>query len=333
MGDHQRGLDLSIGVTTGLSIEKTLWFSSLAEKTNIHGIWVGEDIDRAHDVFTLTSLAILNTSNAKVGIGITSPLVHNISTIARASATLQEIAAGRFRLGLGVGGLRDLAKKHIEIDNPRRILLDAANLLRRVWLKEAVTYRGRFPLEDYSIRFAPSFGIPIYFGARGSKLLELAGEVADGVIVSGPRKYVESAVASVRRGIDKRKEQDRPFRIVAWLPTILIHKKEDMAMAKETVAIVAADTPQSIIEASKIESERTEKIREAVAKLGPRKASRYVTEELIEDFSICGNAGRIVQAFRSMTKHGVNEVVFGPPYGRSWREAAVELMKAWGGKD
>lgn len=320
-------MNLSIGITTSASFEKVNWLTSFSDEMNVYGIWVGEDIDSLHDVFTLVSIFLLKTKSTKVGIGITSPLIRNISTIARASAGLRELDhKERFMLGLGIGGLQDLAKKGLVADKPLQIIKDAANLLRRIWLGEKVTSVGRFNLNNYSAKC--DFNIPIYFGARGPKLLELAGEMADGVIISGPRSYIERATSIVKEGL-KRRTLDKNFTTVVWVPTILIKDGKGIEMAREVVAIVVADTPKRVLELCKIDEEKAQKVRNAVLKLGVKEASKLVDEELIRDFSIFGDAQEVCKDFLSLGKYGVDEAVFGPPYGLSWKDSIESVVREW----
>jgi len=320
-------MNLSIGITTSASFGKVDWLASLSDEMNVYRIWVGEDIDSLHDVFAFVSIFLLKTKSTKVGIGITSPLIRNISTIARASAGLKELDhEERFTLGLGIGGLQDLAKKGLTADKPLEILKDATNLLRRIWSGEKVTSSGRFNLDDYSAKC--NFNIPIYFGARGPKLLELAGEIADGVIISGPRSYIERATNIVRDGL-KRRKLAKNFTTVVWIPTVLIKDGKGMEMAREVVAVVVSDTPKRVLELCKIDEEKAQRVRDAVSKLGVKKASELVDEELIRDFSIFGDAREICEDFLSLERYGVGEVVFGPPYGLNWKDSIESVVREW----
>jgi len=321
-------LHLDLGITTGNPVERGSWLFSLAEKKKLHGIWIGEDIDRLNDIFTVTSLPLLETTTPLVGIGITSPLIRNLSTLARAALALHELSPHRFRLGLGIGGLRDLEKKGIPLSNPTQILREAVSLLRRMWSKEKVTSRGLFPLNGYEVGGRAE--IPIFFGVRGPRLLKLAGELADGVILSGPKSYVKTAVSLVKEGLEKRPQLPKVFTIVVWMPTLLILREEDLALARETVAVVSADVPEKVLEMSEIDRELVKTVRKAVLKDGVQQAAGLVTEELLKEFSVSGSASEVCGELRSFRENGVDEVVFGPPYGRDWKASVTALVDAWG---
>jgi len=52
--------------------------------------------------------------------------------------------------------------------------------------------------------------------------------------------------------------------------------------------------------------------------------------ELVDAFTISGNADHISQVFESLARMGANEVVFGPPYGSPLVRSINEVATAWG---
>ena len=235
-------MKLSFGVTSGMTLNWILNLNAMAEKEGAYGLWIGEDMDRGNNIFTSTALCLMETSTVKVGIDITTPLIRNISTIARATASLAELGGNRFRLGLGIGGLQDLTKRNIAVKKPFSIISEAVSLLRKILSGETVSSTGMFQLNQYSFPF--NVNVPIYIGARGENMLKTAGKIADGVIISGPVEYVEKAISFVNEGRKTRMQICDDFQTVVWLPSVLTHSKDEMKLAKETVAVVIGDTPQ-----------------------------------------------------------------------------------------
>ena len=97
----------SVGITTNMKSTATSWIAENAAYLGADGIWIGEDIDIGQDIFVLTAATLLQSEKVRVGIGITPMTIHNISTLARAGLTLQEIGQGRFVFGTGIGGMQD----------------------------------------------------------------------------------------------------------------------------------------------------------------------------------------------------------------------------------
>lgn len=320
---------LSLGVTSRMSMGNVSKLARVAEDADVHGIWIGEDISRGSDVFVVASVTMRKAPSKNIGIGITSPLVHNISTIARAAGALSEIDPAKFRLGLGMGGLHDLARLGVRVERPVAVLRNAVKVLRCIWAGETLTLKGEFiDVHQFAARYKPEGTIPIYLGVRGPKLLQLASLVADGVILSGPISYIEKAIKTVRTAASSGNLRSSP-RIVVWLPTLLIRKKSDRRMARAVAATVIADTPQGVMQMAAIPHEAVQHVQKVTKECGYVAASKWVTEELLDSFTISGDARHITYVFESLAEMGAEEVVFGPPYGSHPVRSLREVVKAW----
>ena len=97
--------DLSLGITTSYSLNLGMHCSDVINQYGLKSVWIGDDIGGPRDIYTYTSTVLSVSPNVEAGIGIVSPFYHNLSTIARSSATITELHGERLRLGLGVGGL------------------------------------------------------------------------------------------------------------------------------------------------------------------------------------------------------------------------------------
>jgi len=310
-------LKLDLGISSSSSLSAAIQFSKLAERNSLNCIWIREALNTQQETFTIASIILLETSKVNVGTVVTSPLDRNISTIARAAATLSQMGGGRFRLGL------DAAR-------PNALMRDAATLLRRIWRGETITFTSdRFRLSNYYARYKAGFATPIYFGVRDLKLLALAGEIAEGVILSGPKRYIEKAVAIVDQGLRKRRRRRRSFRFVVWVPTVIIDKKSDLKLAREAVATVLADTPKAVLEMAGIAQEMVKPIKAMMAEKGVNGASRIIAEDLLREAAIYGSPEEVALDLRSLEKYGIDEAVFGPPYGREPAKAIGEMAQVW----
>ena len=258
-------------------------------------------------------------------------MIRNISTIARASVTLTEIAGeDRFILGLGVGGLQDLSSLGISVKNSSALLRDAVGLLRKIWKGETVAFQSEhFKLENYYPRYGLARRIPVYLGVRGPKLLEQAGNIADGVILSGPKKYLTKAVRLVKNCVRRSNNPEKTFKFVTWIPTVLGERKIDVNLAKQSVAVILADTPKNVLEMAELDVEKVNRIKRTLLRFGLEKAAHLVSDELARETVIHGNPQQIFEVFESLENLGIDEVVFGPPYGVNKERAIARLARAW----
>lgn len=320
---------LNLGLTSSASVDKAIWIAQKAERIGLEGVIVGEDLGRRQDIFTLTALMLMRSSRTKVGIGITSPLYHNLTTIGRSSATLNSIAPGRLILGVGVGGLQDLAKAGIRVERPEEALRNTVSILKSIWSDRTITHSSRhYKLQGYSYR-GEKGSIPIIFGVRGPKLLKLAGEVSDGAIISGSKSYLSNAVAALTESLHIHKRSRKSFRIIAWTPTIVTVGGKGLETAKKIVATVIADTPEKVLSQLRLDLESIREVKHLVSIGMKDKAQDLIDNSMMDEFCISGEADEIVEKLRGLRSIGVDEVVFGPPYGSQYRYAIELLAKEW----
>lgn len=321
---------LDLGVTSGMKLKQIITLAKLGQKLGLTQTWIGDDISKPHEVFTAASIIKVKAMSMNVGIGITSPLIRNISTIARASVTLAEIDGNEnFRLGLGIGGFQDLAKLGITLENPETLLHDATFLLRKIWKCETTSFERTFTLKNYSTHHGLGNQFPIFFGVRGPKMLRLAGDLADGVILSGPKTYLKKAVNLVKDSLRNSEQPKRDFTFVIWVPTMLTKKPQDLDLVKEIVATILSDTPRKVLEMTTMNPDQIEKIKETLQHKEKAEASKIITNDMIEEVVIHGSAEQICQSFESLENLGVNEVVYGPPFGANAETSLTEIAKEW----
>ena len=311
-----------------MKVKNTDWIASKAGELGIEGIWIGEDIDLGQDVYVLTTAALLQAPTARVGTAIIPITVHRITTLARAAVTMQQSGKGRFVLGTGIGGIQDLQKLGIQVKRPVTKLRASIQVLKRLWAGESVSIDSELMhLEDYSLGLRNPVAIPIFLGVRGPKMLELAGQEAEGVVLSGPVDYLKDAVQRVNKAAKEAGRKPEDVEKVAWLPTVPTFKGGKEELAKTVVALVVADMPQQVIDILDVDVERIDKIRVAVAKEGPSAGMHHINQEILDMFSISGDRNHMVDRFEAIADLGITEVVLGPPFSGNWREAMTEIFQ------
>lgn len=295
-------------------------------REKIDGVWLTSFSGRS-DLFTLSSVILLRNPQLNLGIGIVSPLTWHLTTIARASAALNEISPGRFRLGIGVGGLQKLSREGI-VAHPIRLLPETFQILREMWRGKEVTVRAEAAqLTAYVPRYSCPEPVPIYFGVRGPRLLELVSRFADGVLLSGPRSYLESAVKIVRRSRSETSGEE--LVIAAWFPFILKGFRYSVGQLRRSVAMILGDTPVQALQMSDLPMKRCERIRRFVARRNLGAASKLVDDEIIDEVYMRGRSRSICAEIRAMENLGIDEVVAGPPLTENWVHASRELIESW----
>jgi 5,10-methylenetetrahydromethanopterin reductase len=282
---------LSLGVTTSMPVEDSIYLARLAETGDYHRVWVGEDL-QGKDVFSYLSVLACKTRSIGLGTGITSPWVRNLGVIANSAAGIQALSGERFILGLGVGGLPELLR--LTGSKPRKTVArmnEIVRLLRRIFKGVEVTHHGDFnSLRGYELAFEVS-SPKIYFGVRGPMMLKLAGEVADGVIFSGPLKFITRDVKIMEEAAEEKGRNPGEIDRVLWNPFILTENSEDLDLARDVVSVILGSMPHS--------------------------AHEFPGGGKIEELCVYGSKREIMKKLSEYEALGFRELVIGPPYGRN----------------
>ena len=318
---------VSVGITTHMGVSATNWIAQNADSLGAGSIWIGEDIALGQEPFVLTARALLQSHHVRVGTGIIPVTVHNISTLARTGVTLNEIGRGRFTFGLGVGGIQDLEKQGIHIKKPVTELRKSLNTLRMLWAGETIdTSSEVFSLRGFNLEKDDPSRVPIFLGVRGPQMLKLAGNMADGVILSGPFDYLQYAIRTVDDAAKEAGRKKRDVEKVVWVPTIPTFRGIEEKVARIVVALVIADTPDAVLDMLTIDRERVDRIRKTVSSSSPKEGAKFVDDKLLDVFSISGTKEHMVDRFEDVIGIGATEVVLGPPFSGDWRQSLVEIF-------
>jgi len=298
-----------------------------AEGLGFDYVWVTDHYTNRNTYIAL-AVAALNTKSIKLGPGVTNPFHVHPAWTASAIATLNEVSNGRAVLGLGPGDRSTLGQIGISMDKPLTAVREAVEIIRRLWAGETVNFAGSvFRLSNAKLSFKPSTSIPIYIGAQGPKMLELAGAIGDGVLINASHpKDFEVAVKFIKEGAMKAgKGMDR-IDVTAYAA---LSVDESAAKAKDAarvvVAFIVAGAPNEVLERHGIKKEEVEAIRAALAKGDIPGAGKAVSDDSLEAFSISGTPEDCIAKIEQLVKVGVTQFVAGSPLGPK-KKAAMEMI-------
>ncbi len=185
-------------------------FSQIAEQHGFDSVWVAES-RLARDAVVPVAAIATDTYKIKVGAGVVNTWTRNAALIAQTFATLDELSNGRVLLGIGAWWDPLAQKVGIERREPLQCMKEYVQVIRRLFRSEDVDFDGKFvKMQGVKLDILHGTGekrrsIPIYVGGTGFKMLELAGEIADGVLLNylvSP-KYNEKALESIKLGAQK----------------------------------------------------------------------------------------------------------------------------------
>jgi 5,10-methylenetetrahydromethanopterin reductase len=252
-----------------------------------------------HDVFvTLTAIA-LNTGVIKFGPAIVNPYTRHPVASAVTMATLDELSGGRAFIGFGSGGSLVLGPMGVEMNRPLQMCREAIEMTRLLYAGESVDYRGElFKLNKAKIQFKCRADIPIYVAGRGNKMLEQAGELADGVLLSGIPKFdLQRTCDIIRKGAAGRDGKPKIFYDV-----LLAFNDMLLERVREDYSFMIIDSPPHVKQELGLSDEYIENIRQVMLEKGLHAASRLISSEILSHFIILGDeeacANELVQIMR-----------------------------------
>ncbi|MFC1802907.1 LLM class flavin-dependent oxidoreductase, partial [Thermoproteota archaeon] len=211
----------------------------LADELGFDNVWVADHSQ--YDVFSMLTYLSGITRNIKLGTAVTSPYTRYPVITAAAMATVNEVSNGRGVLGLGAGG--EMAVGSQLFDMKRKLLhcREAMEIIKQVFTGETVRYDGKvFKVKNYRLRMKDP-KVPLYFAASGPKMLELAGELADGVIINGLGSWPPALKAFLGHVEDGAKQGGRSLGdldVVCWTRiAISEHPEEIVEKIRPVIAL------------------------------------------------------------------------------------------------
>jgi 5,10-methylenetetrahydromethanopterin reductase len=195
-------------------------YTRLAETLGYDNVWFGDSQNIWRESSITMGAAAVGTERVVLGTGVTNAVTRHRSLLASTWATLAEYTGGRVALGIGTGdsSLRTMGLSPLKLAQ----LEEAVDELRRLFRGEAV----REPDSGAEFRLGylrEPVRVPIYIAASAPKILELAGRIADGVIVlvGTAREFVEAALATIEKGARASGRTLDDLHIVLWTPTAI----------------------------------------------------------------------------------------------------------------
>jgi len=240
-------------------------FVRYAEAKGFDAVWQAESRLVREATVPMAAFATV-TERIKVGSGVADCWTRNPARLAATFSTLDDLALGRIILGLGAWWDPLAAKVGIERARPLTVMREVVIAVRALLHNETVTFDGAYVhldgVElDYVYQERRPKDVPIYIGATGMKMMELTGEIADGVVLNylvSP-EYNQRALEALARGAARAgrplDDIDRPQLVVCS-----VHEDHQTALDMARLMVTqylgqqphimkASGVPQSLLDA------------------------------------------------------------------------------------
>ena len=191
------------------SLQEGIELVQYAESKGFEAVWQAES-RLVRDAIVPMAAFAATTKKIKIGSGVTNNWTRNIGLLAATFLTLDDLAQDRIICGIGAWWDPLARKVGITRRKPLSAMRETIEVLRPLLALENVTYHGEFHhVDDIQLdvvhgRKEPR-NVPIMIGATGMKMMEMAGEMADGAVLNylvSP-KYNLQALDALERGAKK----------------------------------------------------------------------------------------------------------------------------------
>lgn len=307
-------------VPGNINVKQVVKYVKLAESKDIDYAWITNHYNNRHCYPTLAMIAA-NTDSIKMGPGIMNTFTDTPAAIASFMCTLDEISDGRAVLGIGPGDLSTLPKLAIAGGKPVARLKEGITQIRRLCAGEEIKKTGDMEFFDYDgakltgVQLPGKKGIPVYVGAQGPKMLELAGEIGEGSLInaSNPKDF-EIAIPIIKKAQEAagRKKHD-----VGAYTAMSIDQNEKKARnaAKIVAAFIAAGSPPALLQRHGLDLNNVAKIKDALGRFDFKAVGGLVGDAEIDAFTIAGTPDMVRQKCDDLKAAGVTQIIFGSPLG------------------
>lgn len=219
-------MQFGITLKPDLSIERMVGLARQAEAAGFRYGWLFDSHILWKEPYPLLTLMAANTHQMRLGTCVTNPAVRDLTVTASLFATLNLISGGRMELGIGRGdsSRRVLGKKPTSVEQ----LGESVRVFRELTAGREVHYDG------HPVRLSWANGSPpIWMAGYGPKVLRLAGQLADGVIL----QFADPDLISWCRGFveEGAREAGRDPGAIQVMAAAPVWVSDDLAVARERV--------------------------------------------------------------------------------------------------
>ena len=307
---------IGIAFSGGLTATEIADCAERAEALGYESVWVAEG--HGGDQFAILSACALRTRRIRLGTAISSVFVRTAPTIAMAAATVDELSGGRFVLGLGSSHRVQVGPEHgVEYARPLDRVRETVAVVRALLRDGDVSHAGEtVRIEQFKLWFRPHRGdVPVYLSALFPKMLELCGEVADGVILT--RSTLASAAAARERvaaGAARAGRDPAAIEIASLFPaSVAPDRDEALAAARPGLAFYAGFFPRynRLLAESGFPAEAAA-IAKAWSEGDTAAATRAVTDEMLAATGIAGTPAECRERVEAYRDSGLDLPIISP---------------------
>lgn len=296
------------------SLQEGIELVKYAEAKGFEAVWQAES-RLVRDAIVPMAAFAAHTTRLKIGSGVINNWTRNIGLLAATYLTLDDLAQDRILCGIGAWWDPLARKVGIERRKPLLAMRETVEVLRRLLRMERVSFQGEFHHVD-DIQLDVVYGrktprnVPIYIGATGMQMMELAGEIADGIVLNylvQPRYNLE-ALEALERGARKGgrliDDIDRPQLVICSVDT---DRQAALNAARKMITQYLGQQPH-LMKASGVSQELLDEIHQVLTWPASEEeieaAMHLVPDDVVQACTASGSPEEVKAKVREYVAHG-----------------------------
>jgi probable F420-dependent oxidoreductase len=300
-----------ITIKPDMTVERIIELTRQAEAAGFEYGWIFDSHVLWLEPYPMLTLMATNTKKMRLGTCVTNPATRDITVTSSLFATLNLISGGRMQLGIGRG------------DSSRRVLgkkpVTSAHLEQSIADFRALTGGKRIDYEGRSAEFTWAEGgiPPVWVAGYGPKVLDLAGRVADGVILQFADPHlIEWCVGFVKKGAEAAGRDPGKIEIMSAAP---VWVSKDVNVGREHVRWFPALVSNHVVDL--VSRYKPEELPPALTSYIRNREqydylhhcevdssnANFVSDEVTDRFCLLGPAEAHIEKLRALAKAGVTQ--------------------------
>lgn len=300
--------------------------TAVADQANAKNIWIASHLFHRDPI--ASAMAVLSqTRNLAVALMAMSPYTVHPIYATMAAATIDEFFPGRIQLCFGAGAPRDLEAVGLQAEQPLRTLRESIEISRSLLAGEVVRYDGeRFKITGRRL-LAGARAVPLWLAASGPQMLELAGEVADGVVISAGTApaFIRWCLEHVQRG------EEKASRKIAKAGLVFCSVDNDAAVARDRLRRKLAYLLRGQHHARNLQLAGTKLDQTALAKAFAQErwpeVAALITDDVLAAHTASGTPEQARNAFAAYQAAGLDEVIVYGVENETQLSAALSVVR------
>jgi len=303
-------MQFGITIKPDMTVERIVALTRQAEAAGFDYGWIFDSHVLWLEPYPLLTLMATNTKRMRLGTCVTNLSVRDVTVTSSLFATLNLISGGRMQLGIGRGdsSRRVLGKKPVTSDR----LAESIDQFRKLTGGESIEYEGQPTRLSWAAN-AP----PVWIAGYGPKVLELAGKIADGVILQfADPDLISWCLGFVRRGAEAAGRDPQSMQVMSAAP---VWVSDNLEEARRHVRWFPALVSNHVVDlVSRYKPEELPPALTSYIRHRPKydylhhcevesDNASFVSDEVTDRFCVVGPAQAHIEKLRTLAKVGVTQ--------------------------